>query len=82
MIFQETFFSYLLLIGQISFSSNFKAVHLLLEVSGNMCIVIACYSACDVINFEIYVSFLIKVLFYMIKNWKQKLKYLKNEKSF
>ena len=47
-----------------------------------MCIAIVCYPVCDAIKFEIYPSFLIKPLSYMTKNSEQKLKYLKNEKSF
>ena len=37
---------------------------LLTEISGNMCIVIVYYSVCDVINFGIYLSFLIQIIFY------------------
>ena len=47
-----------------------------------MCIAIACFPGCEVINFEINFIFLIKPFFYMTKNSKQKLKYLENEKSF
>ena len=52
------------------------------EISGNMCIVIACYPVWDVVNFEIYLSFLVKPLSFMTKNSEQKQKYLKNEKYF
>ena len=45
-----------------------------------MCTVIVCYPVCDVINFEIYLSFLFKPFFYLTKNSEQKLKYLKNDK--
>ena len=37
---------------------------------------------CDVINFEINHSFLIKQFFRMTKKSRQKFKYFKNEKSF
>ena len=47
-----------------------------------MWIVIVCYPVCDVINFEIYLSFLTKPFSYMTKYSEQKFKYLKNEKSF
>ena len=47
-----------------------------------MCIPLVCQPGCDVINFEINLISLIKPLLYMTKNAKQKLKYLKNEKSF
>ena len=50
-------------------------------MSDNMCIVIACYPVRDVINVEIYLSFLIKPFSYMTKYSEQKLKYRKNEKS-
>ena len=55
---------------------------LLLEISGNMCTVINCYPVCDVINFEIYLSFLIKSFSYMTKNSEQKRKFLKNKRGF
>ena len=51
-------------------------------MSDNACIVIACCPVCDVINFEICFSFRIKPFSYMTKNSEQKLKYLKNKKSF
>ena len=54
---------------------------LLLEISGNMCIVIACYPVCDIMSFKIYLSFLIKPFFCMGKKSEQKFKYLKNGKS-
>ena len=54
---------------------------LLLEISGNRCIIIVCYKFCNVINFEIYLSFFIKPSFCMNKNSEQKLNYLKNKKS-
>ena len=54
---------------------------LLLKILGNMCIVIIYFPVCDVINFEIGLSFLIK-LFPHMTNKGQRIKYLKNEKSF
>ena len=47
-----------------------------------MCIVIVWFPVWDVINFEIYLSFRIKPFSYMNKKSEQKMKYLKNEKSF
>ena len=47
-----------------------------------MFIVIVCFPACDVINFEITLILLIKPFFYMTKKSRQKFKYLKNKKSF
>ena len=55
---------------------------LLHKISINMCIIIVCYPVCDVTNFHIYFSFLIKPFSYMTKKSEQKFKYLKNEKSF
>ena len=49
---------------------------------GNMCIAIVCQLGCDVINFKIDLIFLIELFLYMTKKSRQKLKYLKNEKSF
>ena len=54
----------------------------LLEILDNICIVIICSPVCDVINFEINHSFLIKPIFYIKKKLGQKCKDLKNEKSF
>ena len=53
-----------------------------LEVSGNMCIIIVCCPVCDVINFEIYLSFFTKPFSLLTQNSEQKLKYTKNKKSF
>ena len=55
---------------------------LLFEISGNMFIVIVCVSVFEIINFEIYLSFLIKWFSYITKKSGQKRKYLQNEKSF
>ena len=53
-----------------------------LEISGEVCIVIVCYPFFDVKSFKFYLSFLIPPFSYLIKNSEQKLKYLKNKKSF
>ena len=47
-----------------------------------MCIAIACFPGCDVMNFGFDLIFLINLFFYMTKKSKQKLKYLENKKSF
>ena len=47
-----------------------------------MCLVNFCFPFCDVMNSEINFIFLIKPLFYMTKNLRQKIKCLENEKSF
>ena len=48
----------------------------------NMCIAIACFIGCDVINFEIKLIFLIQPFLHVTKKPRQKFKYLENEKSF
>ena len=40
------------------------------------------WNGCDVVNFEIGISFFIKPFFYITKKSVQKFKYLKNKKSF
>ena len=54
----------------------------LLEILGNVCIAIVCFTGCDVINLEINLIFLIKPFFYMTEKLRQKFKYLENKKSF
>ena len=62
---------------------NFIAwLPLLLEISGNMCLTIACWPGCGVIKFVSNLIFLIKPFSYMTKNSWEKIKYLENEKSF
>ena len=46
---------------------------LLLEISGNKSIAIVFYPVCDVINVEIYLSFLIKLFSYMIRQSEKKI---------
>ena len=47
-----------------------------------LCVLQLFVIGCDVINFEINLSFLIKQFFHISKKSGQKCKYLKNEKSF
>ena len=54
----------------------------ILEILGNMCIVIICCQVCEVLNFENNFNLLIKLFLYITKKSKQKSKYLKNKKSF
>ena len=54
---------------------------LLLEILGNMCIIIICFLVCDVIKFEINLNFLIKPFSNLIKN-EHEIKFLKDENSF
>ena len=60
---EKRFLCYILLTDQISLD-----LPLLLEMLGNMCIVIIFYPVCDFINFKIYLSFLINPFSYMNKN--------------
>ena len=53
-----------------------------LEIVVNMSIVIITFPVCDVMNFEIFLSFLIRPFFCITKLSKQKVKYLKNGKGF
>ena len=53
---------------------------LLLDILGNMCIVMVRFPVCDVINFKINLIFLIKSFFCMTEKSRRKLKYLENEK--
>ena len=46
---------------------------LLLEIFGNMCVVIICFPVYDVTNFEINLSFLIKLLFNMTEKARTKI---------
>ena len=45
---------------------------LLLEILGNICITIVCFSVCAVINFETNLIFVIKAFFYMAQKSRQK----------
>ena len=79
MIFQKNCVScYIPLTDQILLSD----LSLLLEILGNTTIKIVYFLACDVINFEINLIFLIKRFFYTAKKSRQKFKYLENEKGF
>ena len=55
---------------------------LLLEILGNMCILITSFTICDVMNFENNLRFLIKLFSWMIKKLWKIIKYLQAEKSF
>ena len=54
----------------------------ILEISSKMLIPVACFPVCDVIKFEIHVSFVIKLFSYITKKAEQKFKFFKNKKSF
>ena len=83
----------LLMLHSINWPNFIVWLPLLLDISGNMCIVIVLSSFfpryVKYVNkqtnkkktFEIYLSFLIKPFSYMTRNSEQKLKFVKNEKS-
>ena len=71
-----------LMLHSINWPNFIVPLHLLLEIFGNMCVVIVCFPGWDVINFEINLIFLIKTFWYMTKKSRQKRKYLQNENSF
>ena len=72
----------LFMLYSINWPNSVAWLPLLLEILGNMCIVIICYPICGVINFEINLSLLITPFLYITKKAGQKRKYLKNERSF
>ena len=55
---------------------------LLLKILVNNCIVVVCFPACDVANFEIDLIFLITPFFYLTKKSRKKIKYLEKKKNF
>ena len=83
--FSTTFYGFsrkmFLILYFIHWPNFFVWLPLLLEILGNMHTAIVCFPGFDVINFEINLTFLIKWLFYMTKNSRQKFEYLENKKS-
>ena len=71
-----------LMLHSINWPNLFVWLPLLLEILCSMCITIVCLPGCDVIKFEISLIFFIKPFQYMIRQSRQKFKYLENEKSF
>ena len=76
MTFREKYFSY-----SINSLNFIFFLALLLEILGNMCIVTACLSVYDVINFQINFIFLIKPFFHVTKKPGQNFEYLKFNES-
>ena len=72
----------LFLLYSINWPNFIDWLSLLCEILGNMCIAIVFKPGCDVINFKVNLTFLIKPFWYMAKKSMQKLKYLENGKSF
>ena len=54
-----------LTLHSIKFTNFIVCLYLLLEVLVNMCFIITCYTGCDVIDFDLNLSFLIKLFFHM-----------------
>ena len=87
-IFSSTHFVYdifrkmFLTLDSINWPNFIAWLPLLLEIFVKLCIAIACFPGCDVVNFEINLIFLIKAFLYKTKKSLQKFKYLENEKSF
>ena len=77
--FQEKCFSSCILL---TYQFSLPDLPLLLEILGNICIIIACIEGSDVMNFQINLIFLIEPFFYMTKKAGQIVKYLESEKSF
>ena len=64
---EKCFLRYILLTDQVS-------LPLVLEILGDMCIVIICCPDCNVINFGINLNFLIRPFFFITKKSRQKCK--------
>ena len=80
MIFEEKYISsYILLTNQILL---IICLPLLREILGNMCIVIVCEPGCDVVNFEVTLTFLIKQIFLRDQKVKTKINILRTKKAF
>ena len=71
-----------MILNSINWPNFITKFHLLLEIFGTMYIAIVCFTCFEVVNFEINLTFLIKLFFYMTKNANQKFKYLENQKRF
>ena len=69
-----------LMLHSINWPNFIVCLPLILEILGNIYITTVCWPSGDVIKFE--VIFLTKLLWYMTKKSRQKLKYLENGKSF
>ena len=71
-----------LILYSINWPNFIVCLLLLLEILDNIYIGIVCFAGCDVINFENYLTFLNKSIFYMDKKSRQKFKYLESDKNF
>ena len=75
------FFRLFFKLYSISLSNFIVLLAKLLEILGNMCITIACFPGCDIINFEMKFFFLIKLLFTWPKNQDKKLDILRTQRG-
>ena len=66
----------------VNWSISIVWLPLLSEILSNMHIVTVCFPGSEIMNFEFNYIFLNKPFSYMIKDSKQKLKYLENENNF
>ena len=78
MIFKEKCFSCYILLTNFNYSNFIVWLLFLPEILGHICIVIICFSVCDVINSEIKLSYQV----FRPKKSEQIFKHLHNEKSF
>ena len=70
-----------LMLYYIKWPNLFFRLPLIFEILDSMCIAIICCLVSDIINFEINLNFLIKLLFYRTKMSGKKWKYLKIKES-
>ena len=73
MIFKEKYFSCYVLLTNFNYSNFIVWLFFLHEILGHICIIIICFSVCDVINFEIKLSYQ-RMFFFFIRHcflWKE-----------
>ena len=63
MIFKEKYFSCYVLLTNFNYSNFIVWLFFLHEILGHICIIIICFSVCDVINFEIKLSYQVFFLY-------------------
>ena len=69
-------------VSYIIWRNSIAGLPLVLEILANISVTNVCFPGCDVINFEINLTFLIKPFLYTTKKSGQKFKYFDNEKDF
>ena len=63
MIFKQKYFSCYVLLTNFNYSNFIVWLFFLHEILGHICIIIICFSVCDVINFEIKLSYQVFFLY-------------------